>query len=60
VDERIAPPGHPDRNLTHLSERLLAHALDPSRLHAMPAGRVRADRARLLADVAAAAALPSR
>lgn len=37
VDERIAPPGHPDRNLTHLRESLLSHAaLDPSRLHAMP------------------------
>ena len=37
VDERIAPPGHPDRNLTHLCESLLSHAaLDPSRLHAMP------------------------
>ncbi len=37
VDERIAPPGHPERNLTHLCESLLAHtALDASRLHAMP------------------------
>lgn len=37
VDERIAPPGHADRNLTHLRESLLSHAaLDPSRLHAMP------------------------
>ncbi len=37
VDERVAPPGYPDRNLTHLRESLLAHAtLDPSRLHAMP------------------------
>ena len=25
VDERIAPPGHPDRNLTHLHDSLLAH-----------------------------------
>ena len=24
VDERVAPPGHPDRNLTHLRESLLA------------------------------------
>jgi 6-phosphogluconolactonase/glucosamine-6-phosphate isomerase/deaminase len=23
VDERVAPPGHPDRNLTHLHEALL-------------------------------------
>jgi len=37
VDERIAPPGDPDRNLTHLRESLLAHApLDPERIHAMP------------------------
>ena len=37
VDERVAPSGHPDRNLTHLGERLLARgALDASRLHAMP------------------------
>ena len=26
VDERVAPAGHPDRNLTHLRESLLAHA----------------------------------
>ena len=26
VDERVAPSGHPDRNLTHLHESLLAHA----------------------------------
>ena len=25
VDERVAPPGHPDRNLTHLRESLLEH-----------------------------------
>jgi 6-phosphogluconolactonase len=37
VDERVAPPGHPDRNLTHLRESLLARAaLTPSLLHAMP------------------------
>ena len=37
VDERVAPEGHPDRNLTHLSESLLAHApLPPGQLHAMP------------------------
>jgi 6-phosphogluconolactonase len=37
VDERIAPAGDPDRNLTHLRESLLAHApLPPSNLHAMP------------------------
>lgn len=37
VDERVAPAGHPDRNLTRLSESLLANApLPPARLHAMP------------------------
>lgn len=37
VDERVAPDGHPDRNLTHLRESLLQHApLRPEQLHAMP------------------------
>jgi 6-phosphogluconolactonase len=37
VDERIAPPGDPDRNLTHLRESLLASApLRPEQIHAMP------------------------
>jgi 6-phosphogluconolactonase len=39
VDERVAPDGHPDRNLTHLQEELLAHL--PRTLagvHAMPVG----------------------
>jgi 6-phosphogluconolactonase len=37
VDERVAPPGDPDRNLTHLRESLLARApLPPANLHAMP------------------------
>jgi 6-phosphogluconolactonase len=37
VDERVAPPGHPDRNLTHLRESLLAHCpLAPEQVHAMP------------------------
>ena len=37
VDERVAPAGDPDRNLTHLSNSLLAHApLPPSQIHAMP------------------------
>jgi 6-phosphogluconolactonase len=37
VDERVAPDGHPERNLTHLRESLLAHL--PRALaafHAMP------------------------
>ena len=37
VDERIAPDGHPDRNLTHIRESLLLHApLRPDQIHAMP------------------------
>ena len=37
IDERIAPAGDPDRNLTHLRESLLSHApLDPGQIHAMP------------------------
>ncbi len=36
VDERVAPGGHPDRNLTHLRESLLQHApLRPEQIHAM-------------------------
>jgi len=37
VDERVAPEGDPDRNLTHLHESLLEHApLRPDQIHAMP------------------------
>jgi 6-phosphogluconolactonase len=37
VDERVAPAGHPDRNLAHLRESLLAHApLRSEQIHAMP------------------------
>ena len=37
VDERVAPTGHPDRNLTHLRESLLEHAqLPPEQVYAMP------------------------
>src|SRR5713101_582143 len=37
VDERVAPVGDPDRNLTHLRESLLAHCpLRPEQVHAMP------------------------
>lgn len=32
VDERVAPSGHPDRNLTHLQESLLSAA----QIHEMP------------------------
>jgi 6-phosphogluconolactonase len=37
IDERIAPAGDPDRNLTHLRESLLEHApMRPEQIHAMP------------------------
>ena len=37
VDERVAPAGDPDRNLTHLRESLLAHCpLRPEQIHPMP------------------------
>lgn len=37
VDERVAPAGHRDRNLTHLRECLLEYApLRPEQIHAMP------------------------
>ncbi|HEX4414629.1 MAG TPA: 6-phosphogluconolactonase [Lacipirellulaceae bacterium] len=37
VDERIAPPGDADRNLTHLRESLLEHApIEPAQIRAMP------------------------
>jgi len=37
IDERVAPEGHPDRNLTHLRESLLQYVtLPPGQVHAMP------------------------
>src|SRR3989441_7253336 len=37
VDERVAPDGDPDRNLTHLRESLLGQtAIPPEQIHAMP------------------------
>jgi len=37
VDERVAPAGHADRNLTHLKDSLLEHApLGPEQILAMP------------------------
>ncbi len=36
VDERLAPDGHPDRNMTHLRESLFGYApILPERIHAM-------------------------
>lgn len=37
IDERVAPAGHADRNLTHLQASLLEHTpLPPEQIHAMP------------------------
>ncbi|HEV7535097.1 MAG TPA: 6-phosphogluconolactonase, partial [Acidimicrobiia bacterium] len=37
VDERVAPPGHPDRNLTGLEAALLERVpIPPANVHAMP------------------------
>jgi len=37
VDERVAPTGDPDRNLTHIRDSLLAHApIVAANVHAMP------------------------
>jgi 6-phosphogluconolactonase len=37
VDERVAPEGHADRNLTHIRESLLPHApVSPHQIYAMP------------------------
>ncbi len=37
VDERVAPQGDPDRNMTHIAESLLSRAaLAPDHVHAMP------------------------
>ncbi len=58
VDERVAPAGHPDRNLTHLRQSLLEHApLRPDQIHAMPLEQndleaAAADYARTLQEVA--------
>lgn len=58
VDERVAPEGHADRNLTHLQETLLAQTpLPPGQVHAMPVNApdleaAAADYARTLQDIA--------
>ena len=37
VDERVAPAGHPNRNLTHIRESLLDHSpLAVEQIHTMP------------------------
>ena len=63
VDERVAPAGDPDRNLTHLRESLLNRvALPPENLHAMPVDEADLDTAaaiyaRRLTSVAGAPAV---
>lgn len=58
VDERVAPAGDPDRNLTHLRASLLNHApLPADHIHAMPVeaadlGRAAEQYAETLRDVA--------
>jgi 6-phosphogluconolactonase len=58
VDERVAPAGDPDRNLTHLRQSLLEHApLPPEQVYAMPVESPDLDAAaaryaRLLQDIA--------
>jgi 6-phosphogluconolactonase len=48
VDERVAPEGNPDRNLTHLRESLLQHApLRPEQIYPMPVDSPNLERARL-------------
>jgi 6-phosphogluconolactonase len=61
VDERIAPAGHADRNLTLIAESLLSHApLPPAQLHAMPveAGDLEAAAARYAACLRRVAGTP--
>ena len=36
VDERVAPAGHPDRNLTHLRDCLLPAPIPPEQIYPMP------------------------
>jgi 6-phosphogluconolactonase len=58
VDERVAPAGDPDRNLTHLRESLVARVgLPAANLHAMPVERddLEAGAAAYARDLAAAA-----
>jgi len=63
VDERVAPPGHPDRNLTGLRGALLDRVpLLPSAVHAMPVERwgLEAAAARYAAELRALAGTPPR
>lgn len=61
VDERVAPAGDADRNLTHLGESLLDRApLRPEQIHAMPVEfpDLRIATARYAATLAAVAGAP--
>jgi len=61
VDERVAPEGDAERNLTHLRESLLAHVpLPPGHMHAMPVDAADLDEAarRYGATLAAIAGAP--
>jgi 6-phosphogluconolactonase len=61
VDERVAPEGDPDRNLTHLRESLLANAPLPSgQIYAMPveSADLRAAAARYAATLRSVAGSP--
>jgi 6-phosphogluconolactonase len=62
VDERIAPAGDPDRNLTHLRESFLQHApLDPEQICAMPveASDLQSAARKYALDLRAVAGLPA-
>lgn len=60
VDERVAPAGHADRNLTHLREALSLAPLHPEQIHAMPveAGDLAAAARQYSAELAALAGTP--
>ena len=61
VDERVAPPGDPDRNLTHIRESLLAHVADAGgqrASHARGGHRPRAAAARYAQELATFAGTP--
>jgi len=45
VDERVAPAGDPDRNLTHVRESLLNSPLPPDQIYAMPVNEPDLERA---------------
>jgi 6-phosphogluconolactonase len=60
VDERVAPRGHADRNLTHVGESLRGATLPSGQLHAMPVEEadLEAAAARYARELAAVAGTP--